>query len=381
MDRKFRVWIALGLVLFLVLVLVIRFVLLPWIQGQEDVALDESTETREQAASSPLTTLMEIKMTRDPAGSYDDVYAQDNLLLFYEKGKLHAYDLEKNHLWSRTFSSDLILKKNVSRVLVVEKSKGNIYHLNLAGELMASALGLGPIEHAEITLDNRTLLFFGENRRVRIMDSYLQHAGEIVMERGAITNYGISTKQEKLALLVLDEKEGKVQNRLYLYSLEGKLLDSRGQDKLALDVHIGDRETLLIYQDGLQYFDAELYEVGDFIPTNKIIYSNRQALHLYLITGSPNPLDEAGELEWTSFSLPKKNIEFTTKIADVYDNIYSRGGVVLASYKNTLDLYNDKGELMHSEVLTYPIKKAMLLDENRLAVFDGSRFTLFKINF
>jgi hypothetical protein len=55
--------------------------------------------------------------------------------------------------------------------------------------------------------------------------------------------------------------------------------------------------------------------------------------------------------------------------------------MVLASYKNTLDLYDLTGNLLHREVLSYPIKKAKLLDEDRLAVFDGSRFTLFKIEF
>ena len=385
MKRKRRLWIAIGLVSLIILILLIGG-FLSWRNQTEDnsnIATQTSSEDvkEKRESKAPLSTMMEIKMTRDPSGSFDDVFAQDDVLLFYEKGKLQAYDLEKNHLWSRSFSPDLILKKNVSRVLVVEKSKGNVYHFSLDGELVASALALGPIEHAELTLDNRTILFFAENRRVQIMDSYLQKSGEVVLERGAITNYGISTRQEKLALIVLDEKGGEVQNKLYLYSLEGKLLDSRGQEKLALDVHIGDRHTLLIYQDGMQYFNQNLEEEGEFISTDKIVYSKREALHLYLITGSPNPLDEAGELRLLSFSLPNKNIEFTNKISDVYDNIYSRGGLVLASYKNTLDLFNDRGELIHSEVLTYPIKKAMLLDENRLAVFDGSRFTLFKINF
>lgn len=384
MKRRRRLLaVLLGLILLILLILGLRALVrrIGTAKQQETLTSAEITQA-EVERGLPLTTLMEIKMTRDPSGNFDDVFAQDNLLLFYEKGKLQAYDLEKKHLWSRAFSPDLILKKNVSRILVVEKSKGNIYHVSTQGEIVASALGLGPIEHAEITLDNRTLLFFSENRKVQILDSYLQNAGEIQIERGAITTYSISTKQEKLALLVLDEKEGQVQNKLFIYySLDGKLLKSRSQEKLALGVHSGEKETLLIYQDGIQYFDQELEEVGEFIQTNKIIYSNREALHLYLITGSPNPLDEAGELELISFSLPNKNIEFTNKITDIYDSIYSRGGLILASYKNTLDLFDDSGKRIHTEVLTYPIKKAMLLDENRLAVFDGSRFTLFKINF
>ena len=110
-------------------------------------------------------------------------------------------------------------------------------------------------------------------------------------------------------------------------------------------------------------------------------FSKKEGSHLYLVTGSANPLQEEGELELLSFSLSNRTLEFSNKITDNYDNIYSRGGMVLASYKNTLDLYDLTGNLLHREVLSYPIKKAKLLDEDRLAVFDGSRFTLFKIEF
>ena len=201
------------------------------------------------------------------------------------------------------------------------------------------------------------------------------------VESGAIINFSVTTKDEQISLLTLEELEGELLSRLYVYSLEGRLIQTRQEEMLALNVFNADRDTLIVYQRGLQFFDENLEKKGEFIPTNKVSFSKKEGSHVYLVTGSVNPLQEEGELEMLSFSLSNRKLEFSNKIADNYDNIYSRGGMVLASYKNTLDLYDLRGNLLHREVLSYPIKKAKLLDEDRLAVFDGSRFTLFKIEF
>ncbi|NLY36873.1 MAG: hypothetical protein GX046_06540 [Tissierellia bacterium] len=342
--------------------------------------LEEDSQEQEQK-SIKLTILSELKMTKDLRDSFDDVFTADNLVMYYEKGELKVFNLDNKPLWSRSFDSNLILGKNVARVLVIEKSRGNVYHFSSDGELLGSALGLGEIEQAQLTQDNRTLVFFRDNRNILILDPYLQRAGEITVESGAIINFAVSTKDELISLLTLEELEGELLSRLYVYSLEGRLIQTRREEMLALNVFHADRDMLIVYQRGLQFFDEYLDKKGEFIPTNKVSFSKKEGSHLYLVTGSANPLQEEGELELLSFSLSNRTLEFSNKITDNYDNIYSRGGMVLASYKNTLDLYDLTGNLLHREVLSYPIKKAKLLDEDRLAVFDGSRFTLFKIEF
>lgn len=346
-----------------------------------EVPQREEEQQEGEKKSIRLSVLSEFKMTKDPRDSFEDIFAADDRVMYYEKGELKAFNINNKPLWSRAFDSDLYLGKNVARILVVEKSRGNVYHLSAEGEILGSALGLGEIDHAYLTQDNRTLVFFRDNRHILILDAFLQKAGEILVESGAIINFSVSTKEEQISLLILEELEGELLSRLYVYSLEGRLIQTRREDMLALNVFNMDKDTLIVYQRGLQFYDENLESKGDFIPTNKVSFSKKEGFHVYLVTGSPNPLQEESELEMLSFSLSGRKLEFANKITDNYDNIYSRGGMVMASYKNTLDLYDLKGNLLHREVLPFPIKKAMLLDEDRLAVFDGSKFTLYKIEF
>ncbi|HZK10185.1 MAG TPA: hypothetical protein VFD08_03850, partial [Clostridia bacterium] len=286
-----------------------------------DLALDQEEEAGEQK-SLTLTPISELKMTKDIRDSFDDVFAEDDLVMYYEKGLLKAFDIDNQELWSRSFDSNLILGKNVARTLVIEKSDGNVYHISRGGEILGSALGLGEIEQAHLTQDNRTLVFFRDNRKILILDEFLQGSAEIGVESGAIINYSVSTKEEQVSLLTLEELEGELLSRLYIYSLEGRLLQSRKEERLALNVFNAGRNTLIVYQDGLQFFDELLEEKGEFIPTNKVSFSKREGFHVFLVTGSPNPLKEEGELEMLSFSLTNRKLEFSNKITDNYDNIY-----------------------------------------------------------
>lgn len=347
--------------------------------GREEEIIEEQQEDFESGLR--LSVVSEIKMTKDPRDNFDEIFAGDDLVIYYEKGELKAMNLDNKELWSRKFEPELILGKNVARVLVVEKNKGNVYHIANDGQIIGSVLGLGEIDNASLSQDNKTLLFFRDNRRVVVLDEYLHKTADIVVESGAIINYSVSTKLETLNLLTLEELDGDLISRLYVYSMEGRVIQNRRERMLALNIYTSDRDALIVYQKGIQFYDENFEPREDFISTNKVVYSTKEGFHLYLVTGSANPLEEEGELEFLSYSLSSRKLEFSNKISDTYDNIYARGGMVLASYKNTLDLYDLQGQLLHSEVLDFPIKKAMLLDEDKLAVFDGSRFTLFKIEF
>lgn len=338
-------------------------------------------EVEEAESEVELSVISEIKMTKDPRDNFDEIFAGDDLVIYYEKGTLKAMDLDNKEIWSRVFDPELILGKNLARVLVVEKTRGNVYHISNDGEIIGSALGLGQIENAHLTQDNKTLLFFRDNRRVVILDDYLNKTGDIQVESGAIINFSVSSKSETLNLLTLEELDGELISRLLVYSMEGREILSRRENMLALNIYSSDRDNLIVYQRGIQFFDEDFEPKGEAIATNKVVYSKKEGFHLYLVTGSPNPLEEESELELSSYSLSRQKLAFVNKISDTYDNIYARGGVILASYKNVLDLYNLQGELLHSQTLPFPIKKAMLLDEDKLAVFDGSRFTLFKIEY
>lgn len=338
-------------------------------------------EVEEAESEVELSVISEIKMTKDPRDNFDEIFAGDDLVIYYEKGTLKAMDLDNKEIWSRVFDPELILGKNLARVLVVEKTRGNVYHISNDGEIIGSALGLGQIENAHLTQDNKTLLFFRDNRRVVILDDYLNKTGDIQVESGAIINFSVSSKSETLNLLTLEELDGELISRLLVYSMEDREILSRRENMLALNIYSSDRDNLIVYQRGIQFFDEDFEPKGEAIATNKVVYSKKEGFHLYLVTGSPNPLEEESELELSSYSLSRQKLAFVNKISDTYDNIYARGGVILASYKNVLDLYNLQGELLHSQTLPFPIKKAMLLDEDKLAVFDGSRFTLFKIEY
>lgn len=378
-KRRWRLVIVFLLLLFL-LSLGLRYGL-GYLRNteEEEEILEEEQENLE--SSLKLSVISEIKMTKDPRDNFDEIFAGDNLVIYYEKGELKAMDLSNKELWTRKFDPELILGKNVARVLVVEKNKGNVYHIANDGEIIGSVLGLGEIDSASLSQDNKTLLFFRDNRRVVVLDEYLNKTADIVVDNGAIINYSVSTKLETLNILTLEEQEGELISRLYVYSMEGRVIQSRRESMLALNIYSSDRDSLIVYQRGIQFYDENFEPREDFISTNKVVYSTKEGFHLYLVTGSANHLDEEGELEFSSYSLSSRKLEFTNKISDTYDNIYARGGMVLASYKNTLDLYDLHGNLLHSEILDFPIKKAMLLDEEKLAVFDGSRFTLFKIEF
>lgn len=374
----------LRLIIPLLLILLLFYYGAKWIRGFFPREPQEPT-VEEEASPAPrevkLSVISEIKMTKDPRDNFDEIFAGDDMVIYYEKGELRAMDLDNKVLWTRHFPPKLVLDKNVARVLVVEKERGNVYHLSTTGELLGSSLGLGEIEKAYLTQDNRTLLFLKDNRRLLVLDDYLQISGDIRVESGAIINSSVSTKSETIKILTLEEEEGELLSRLHVYSMEGRLIESRREDMLALNIYTSGKDTLIVYQNGLQFYDENLDKKGDFISTPRVSFSQMEGFNLYLVTGSSDPLEFERELELSSFSLSTRKIVFTNKISDNYDNIYSRGGVVLASFKNTLDLYDLRGELLFREVLPFPIKKAMLLDENKLAVFDGSRFTLFEIEY
>lgn len=77
---------------------------------QEDLQAQEDSGEQGQK-SIKLTVLSEFKMTKDLRDSFDDVFAEDDLVMYYEKGVLNVFDITNKPLWSRSFESNLVLGK------------------------------------------------------------------------------------------------------------------------------------------------------------------------------------------------------------------------------------------------------------------------------
>lgn len=332
-------------------------------------------------AKMKLVTTEVYKLSRGASDSLDNIFAKDNRLLYFDDGELVLQDLSGRALWKKKFSEDILLDIHQSTILVVEKKRGNIYILDEDGNLRASILGRNSITSASFLANGSVLVFYSDNRRAQIFENDLYPTEIIEIENATITSADYSLKNNMLAVLALREIRGELRSILFLYTLEGRFTDEVELSGLVLGAYLWDNGIVLVYRDGLQNLDLNLYRDGDRLYFDRVVSVRKQDRSLFITSGYPNPIEGSGQMELIRYSLSGKSEEFSVKIQENYDNIYSRSGLVLAYYKNVLDIYSAAGELLLSETFKFPVKKAILLDEESLAVFDGERFMIMKIQY
>ncbi|HHX04158.1 MAG TPA: hypothetical protein GX733_07720 [Tissierellia bacterium] len=366
---RFRiVFVILGLLIVgLILLLVYRYL------------MPEKEEVTDATMS--LVTLETYKLSRGTSDSLDNIFAKDDRLLYFHEGELIYQDLSGRTLWKKQFSENILLDKHQSTIMVIEKKRGNIYLLDEEGNLRASILGRKSIASGNLLADGSVLVFYSDNRSAQLFENDLYPASIIEVENATITSADYSLKNNLLAVLALREVRGDLESVLLLYTLEGLFLNEVSLSDLVLGAYLWDNGIVLVYRDGLQPMDLSLRRDGDRHPLNRVVSVRKQDRSLFVTSGSSNPLEGSGQMQLIRYSLTGKSEEFSVKIRENYDNIYSRSGLILAYYKNVLDIYNSSGELLLSETFNFPIKKANLLDEENLAVFDGERFMIMKIQY
>ena len=96
----------LRLIIPLLLILLLFYYGAKWVQGffprepQEPAVEEEASPAPREVK---LSVISEIKMTKDPRDNFDEIFAGDDMVIYYEKGELRAMDLDNKVLWTRHF--------------------------------------------------------------------------------------------------------------------------------------------------------------------------------------------------------------------------------------------------------------------------------------
>lgn len=319
----------------------------------------------------------QYSINRTQTSSYRNVFALEDRIAFYSNAKLNCVDLEGNALWDRKMSEDLILDQSRNDLLVVEKQKGNIYQIDNEGEIVRSLIGIGNVLDAKSYQDGSISIRLNDNKTLLYYDQAMKQRASIQVQEGTIIASSLNIDSQKVAILVLNEKKGKIQSDIYLYDLDGKFIEKTTVERLILDIFVTTTEVIIVGSEDVTSYDFEFNRTSQEI-FNSIQKIERIDDHLLLI----NQVQEGSDVtknELISYDLLEKKNDFSRTIAKEYDKIIYNDGVYLAFKETTMDLLNQSAAYIFRGEHAKIIEKAFILSNRNIILVDEDSIILYRL--
>lgn len=362
-----------GIILSVVLFLIIALILFNW------NTLRAMVRGEGVVGGSDVLALREFLMDKEATDTMESINATEEMMLYTGAGKLTAKNYEDKVLWSQALDTNSILLVNNDKILAVEKPTGNTYLFGMDGRLIASAIGLGEINRAEYLDNGKVMLYLGDEKQMLLLMPDLQTEAHMVIPTGTIINSHINVAQNRMSVLVLEDESGVLNTSVLIYDLNGKVIKVINLEGLALNAITYKEGIFVVYPNRIAVYDEKFLKPLEWFDFKRISFAQPSDELMLLQTGSKDPVQGQGELELTAFSLDTKKITFNTKIPDEYDKIVAGDNLVVLYTKNVLQIYNKSGKLYVSKSYPDPVRRVILLPDDRLLIIFPNKMTINKL--
>lgn len=362
MKRRTPLIIILALLMIIILLIVFNF----------DRLRGVITRT---TSGNDLEQVFDIPITREATDDMKNVAIGD-AIYFTENNTLYARSLDNQPLWEVAMPGEVILHYTTDKLLVAEISVGNLYLFSAQGGLLASHLGIGPIDRAQLLDSGEAVVVMAESRRIQIFDQVLKHLSSMEIPEGIILSVHANPEFNRLTALTLEDTDGALKTSVILYSLSGEALQVITREDIAVNAYSFRDEILVVVPTGIVVYKEMLTRPIETIQMNNVRSSHLDGTRLYLETGSLDATQGQGELALTGYSMDNREIEFHNKLTSRYDKIVTQGNQVLTLDKNSLEIYTISGEKILSKTYPVSIRKAAILPSGEVVLVFPERITL-----
>ncbi|HHT21281.1 MAG TPA: hypothetical protein GXZ74_07585 [Tissierellia bacterium] len=327
------------------------------------------------ASGAALEQVFDIPITRDPTDDMKNV-ALGEAIYYTENDILYARSLDNQPLWEIPLPGEVILYNLSDKLLAAEETVGNLYVFSAQGELLASHLGIGPIDRAELLETGQVVVVMQDSRQLQIFDETLKSMAKIDVPEGVILNANANPEYNRLSALILEDSDGELKTSAILYNLQGEALQVISRDDIAINTYSYRDEILVVVPSGIVVYKEMLTRPVEVIEIDNIKSTHLDGTTLYLETGSLDATQGQGELALTGYSLADRAVEFHNKLTTKYDKIVTQGERILTLDKNSLDVHTLSDGKILSQTYPVSIRKAAILPDGRIGLVFPERITL-----
>lgn len=330
---------------------------------------------RKTSGDADLKEEFNIPITREQTSDMENV-AFGTAMYFTEQGRLKAVSFDNQPLWDIPMAELVTLEAKNDRLLVVDEAVGNVYLLDEAGGLIASLLGLGPIDSTQLLDSNQVVIVPKSSQELRVYDATLKLQSTLAIPSGKVLGFHVSLEYDRMAVLTLEDADGALRTSVVLYNLKGGALQVINRDEIAIAAYTYRDEIFVVIPTGVVVYKEMLRRPVQYDELSAVKSTHLYQDKLYLETGSLDPTKAQGELSLVTYDFKDRKVIFDNKLTSNYDKIVTQGNQILMIDKNNLTIRTSGGDEVLAKTYPVPIRKAAIMPDGQVVLVFSDRISL-----
>lgn len=343
-------------------------------------------KAKTMADGGALSIVKEIETTYRSQTVYEKL---NKGLIKYIEGILIYYNKDGEQLWSKNLGIvNPVIKTNSNSVYIIDKNTNKIIRINEDGKGIYENTLEKPYEDFNICEDNYAIIYHnieGPVKYFTIMNEIGEKISEIALGDDEVTNLDISKKNDRISISTIGTDEGKLNNKILIYDLQGNLLGTKNlENNIILNVFFNSKSDLIAVDEKNIFSIDNNNEVKwqtDFNePITLIDNTNEDYISIYGENRNKN------SIIYSSNGNKIKKISYEGELIDemkISDDIVGldnyKNGIIAHSLR-TLFKYDKDGKLQFEYPYTSDIIESFILSEHNIVIVTKEKNIFLKYN-
>ncbi|BEP30419.1 DUF5711 family protein [Helicovermis profundi] len=295
-----------------------------------------------------------------------------------DNSELTQYDTDFKPIWKKELNGvnvKLVGKGNL--LILYDKEIGNIYSLDVDGNIVGKILNIGKIENVIVKNEFNVIVYNSANARILILDNKCEKLSEIALRDDKISKIESSSDKSIIATTTLKIAKDKFFSTVQIYNLDGELSGLLNFDSaIIFDIKIIGDSVILLSDSWLRKYDNEnnmLFEYKFDRTIKNFSFDDNGNVVLNLVAVSKdisNPIDDNIILKIDN----KGNKVFEKKINVDVEKIEYNYGEICYTSDDKLYILDEKGENIGIQLLSSDIINVKWFSSSKLGVYYINKF-------
>ena len=169
------------------------------------------------------------------------------------------YGLDGQAIWEKEINSPApLVRFGQGFVVVGDYGTGEIYALNLKGEIIQSIPGLGKLQDIKIGDNDVLVVLLEQDNQVVLLNKSLEEITRISLPKGDVIDFDLSANKSLLAFSFIKMDKSNFYSNVMLYSLDGRLIGATNfEQQFIFDLKVVEDKVIGVLDSGIFVLNGE----------------------------------------------------------------------------------------------------------------------------
>lgn len=212
-----------------------------------------------------------------------------------DQSKLTLYDNEGKPKWEKALSTqNVLISPGKTSFAIVEKKSGDLYILDLKGNILFSKFGLGSVKSLKY-FDDQYIGLLKTDGTLTVLNQKLEEISHTVLPKGEIIDFSINIKRQDIVAVVLDLSRKDFNTKLVIATFNGEIISGSNLfSEIAYTLWLTDDEIFIASDSRLMRYDYEcnLQPSTPFDRTvRRLVYDSKRDLFFFNVVNTEDQID------------------------------------------------------------------------------------------